>query len=136
MIDFEKEIFNNIAQVVRNVHSDTGVMVYSSYPKSLDKFPIVTIELAHNNTYKKSLTNTNLENHAVYMFDVNVYSNLTVGAKTQVKAILDTVDTTFQHFGFRRVSSQALPNTEDATIYRMIARYDGIISKTGQVYRA
>lgn len=136
MIDFEKEIFDIIAQVVRNVHADTGVRIYSSYQQSPSRFPLVTIELGYNPTYRKSLTDTNLENHAVHMFNVNVYSNLTTGAKVQCKDILDTVDTTFQHLGFRRVSMQPLPNTEDGAIYRIVARYDGILSKTGQVYRA
>lgn len=135
MIDFEKEIFDIIAQEVRDNHP--GTMVYSSYPKSNIGFPMATIELGYNPIYQKSLDSSNEEKHSVHMFNVNVLSNLDNQnkAKMQTKSILNTIDEKFLALGFRRVSTQNLPNTEDTTIYRMVARYDGVISKDGQVYR-
>lgn len=135
MIDHEKEIFDIIAQVVRNIHP--GTMIYSSYPRTNMGFPMVTVELVYNPIFQKTLDSSNEEKHSVHMFNVNVYSNLDNQnkAKSQVKDILSTVDDTFRFLGFRRVSTQNLPNTEDTTIYRMVARYDGVISKDGQVYR-
>lgn len=63
---------------------------------------------------------------ATVVYDVNVYSNLTSGAKQECKAIMNLVDNALMGFGsWERVFCNQTKNA-DTRIYRMMARYRGI----------
>ena len=64
-----------------------------------------------------------------------MYSNLARGKKAQAKAIMDTIDTMLQQYGFERITVTPVQNMNDATIYRMVGRYRAVISDDLTVYR-
>ena len=82
------------------------------------------------------------EHHTRVLYEVNVYSNKTSGAKSEAKKILEIVDSSFQNMKFTRTFKQPIPNA-DKTIYRIVARYEAVIAeyqtigedKVYQVYR-
>ncbi|MDO4384906.1 MAG: hypothetical protein Q4E18_02785 [Clostridia bacterium] len=133
MIDIEKEIFTEIAQAVRAIYQDAYVT--GEYVRTPPSFPCVSVEEKDNATLRRTQTSAVLENHAVLMYEVNVYSNKEKGKKSECRALINVVDTTFQRLGFTRQMLNPIPNLEDATIYRIIARYKAVVDQSNVIYR-
>ena len=133
MINVENEIFNIIAKAVRNAYPQAYVI--GEYVKSPAKFPCVSIVEIDNYAYDKTQTSGSLENHANVPYEVNIYSNKTGGKKSECRDIASLIDNEFATLGFSRTMLQPIPNLDDATIYRMLGRYMGVVSKDKIVYR-
>lgn len=125
IISPENFVFSNIVGVLRATYP--GISTSSSTPeKPPTKFPVVTIVEADNSVYKRMRT-TNIENAASLMYEVNVFSNKSGYKKSEAKAIMDTIDEQFAALGFTRTMCNPVSNLQDATIYRMVARYEGVV---------
>lgn len=133
MINVENEIFNRVSTSVRERFPN--VSMTGEYVKSPSSFPHVSLEEGDNSAFTRTQTSTENENHAVLMYEVNVYSNKTRGKKTECKELISIVDNEMQKMGFTRTMLQPIPNMDDATIYRLTARYTAIVSKDKMIYR-
>ena len=133
MIDIEHELFTKVATALRAQFS--GIFVTGEYVKAPSSFPCVMFVEMDNTPYRRTQTQADMENHATVMYEVNVYSNKTKGKKTECKAIIKVIDDMMLSLGFDRPFLNPIPNLEDATIYRMTARYIAIVSKDKVVYR-
>jgi phenylalanyl-tRNA synthetase alpha subunit len=133
MIDIENELFNQIATKLRNKFN--SISVYGEYIKSPAVFPAVFIEERGNNVYERTQDSGNIENHARLMYEVNVYSNKQIGKKSECKKIFEVIDNEFASMGFTRILKEPIANLEDASIYRMVGRYTGVISTNKTIYR-
>ena len=133
MINVENEIFNIVAKAVRMVYP--GASVVGEYIKSPSKFPCISLVEMSNTAYDKTQTSGSLENHADVTYEVNIYSNKISGKKSECKAIASLIDNELAALGFSRTMLQPIPNVDDATIYRMLGRYRGVVSKDKVVYR-
>ena len=133
MIDLESPLFTEIAGILRSTYS--GITVYGEYVPAPAGFPSVAIVEMDNATYLPSWANRQKEQYAEVMYEINVYSNRTQGKKDEAKAIMDTIDTYFQAHGFERITCQPIQNMNDATIYRVVARYRAVVSDDLTIYR-
>ena len=133
MINVENEIFSDVVTYVREKRPD--VSMTGEYVKSPSSFPHISLIEMDNSVYRNTQTSDEYENHVVVMYEVNVYSNKTKGKKTECKEIISILDERMRFLGFTRTFLQPVPNMDDATIYRMTARYTAIISKDKQIYR-
>ena len=133
MIDYENDIFNAVATVVRAEYPD--IYMVGEYVKTPPKFPCVSLMEMDNQSYQRTEDSGSSENHASVMYEVNIYSNKTVGKKSECKAIAAVIDEQMLALGFARTMLQPIPNLDDATIYRMVGRYSAIISKNKVIYR-
>ena len=133
MIEVENEIFNIVATAVREKYPDAYIV--GEYMKAPARFPFISIVEIGNTAYDRTQTSSSLENHADITYEVNIYSNKTSGKKSECKAIASLIDNEFATLGFSRTMLQPIPNLEDATIYRMLGRYRGVVSKDFNVYR-
>ena len=133
MIDIESEIFDIISKKVRGMYK--SIFMTGEYVKSPPSFPCVSIIEMDNQIYRNTRTSNYIENHSQVMYEVNVYSNKTSGKKSEAKKILSIIDTVFEKLGFTRIMVSPVPNEQDATIYRIVARYRAIISKEKVIYR-
>ena len=133
MIDIENDIFNSVATEVRAKHPD--IYMVGEYVKTPPRFPFVSLVEMDNQSYQRTEDSGSSENHASVMYEVNVYSNKTVGKKTECKAIATLIDEQMLALGFARTMLQPIPNLDDATIYRMVGRYSAIISKDKKIFR-
>lgn len=68
------------------------------------------------------------------MYETEVFSNLTTGKKSECKAIIAYLDSLMQSMGFARIICIPVPN-EDASIYRMLARYRAVVSADKKIYK-
>ena len=133
MIDVETEIFSDVSAVVRAKYSK--VYMTGEYVKSPPAFPCVSLVEADNQVYRNARDSSNIENFVQVLYEVNVFSNKTSGKKTECKAIMALIDTKMEALGFTRTLMNPIPNEDDATIYRMVARYRAIVSKDKTIYR-
>ena len=133
MINIENEIFNDVAMVVRGKYPNVNMT--GEYVKSPSSFPHVSLVEMDNSVLASTQTSTEYENHATLMYEANVYSNKNTGKKTECKEIMATLDERMLANGFTRTMLQPIPNMDDATIYRITARYTAIISKDKMIYR-
>jgi hypothetical protein len=83
-----------------------------------------------NVTVPQHETAASLENVVFFQMQIDVYSNKSSGKKTEAKNILKFVDDyIISEYGMRRTMMNPVPNIEDATIYRITARYEGYLDK-------
>lgn len=133
MIDIETEVFNIVSQKVRETYPK--IYMTGEYVKSPPSFPCVSLIEVDNQIYRNTRSTDCIENHVQVMYEVNVYSNKTSGKKAECKAIVSLIDKQMEALGFTRTLMNPVPNEEDATVYRIVARYRAIVSKNKVIYR-
>lgn len=133
IINIESIVFDKISKVIRNAYPNAYVV--GEYVKSPAKFPCVSIVEMDNVTYERTQTSGSRENHVDLTYEVNIYSNKSSGKKSECKNIASLVDNEFATIGFSRTMLQPISNGEDVTIYRMVGRYRGVVSKDKKVFR-
>lgn len=121
MIDVESKVYTPIAVGLRNAFS--GIFVSGEYVKAPSSFPHASIVEMDNYTSTDRVDTSDTERFATIMYEVNVYSNKAVGKKTECKEIMAFIDDLMYKMNFKRLSLAPVPNMDDATIYRMTARY-------------
>lgn len=132
MIDIENEVFTKVATALREQFPKITVESVTTYSPS--KFPFVCIEEADNYSYLLTRDTGSNENHAIVVYEVNVYSNKANGKKAEAKAILAVVDYVMNGLGFTRLTKTPI-NLDDATKYRVFARYSAVVSTDKTIYR-
>jgi len=131
MIDLEQKIFTDVATLLRSEYQ--GIFVSSEYVPVPTRFPAVSIVEADNRIVENMRT-LNIENAVRVMYEVQIFSAKTNGKKAEAKAIAETVDGFFASIGFTRTLKNQVPNINDATIYRIVCRYEAIIDKDNWIY--
>ena len=97
--------------------------------------PYVTLVVVDNVVYEPFINSARIENAVNIMVEVNVYSNKTSGKKEECKKLMKTIDDTLSDLNLVRTFCQPTPNLEDATVYRITARYRAIVDKNLIIYR-
>lgn len=121
MIDVESKVYTPIAVALRDAFS--GIFVSGEYVKAPSSFPHVSLVEMDNYTSADRLDTADEERFSTLMYEVNVYSNKTSGKKSECKKIICFIDDLMYKMNFKRLSLAPVPNMDDATIYRMTARY-------------
>lgn len=124
MIDIEATLSTKIATALRKEF--TGIFVTGEYVNAPAKFPFVSIVEADNYTDSRFLDTADQERYARLMYEVNVYSNKEGTKKSECRKILNFIDRMMYSWNFTRISMTPVPNLEDAKIYRLNARYEGV----------
>lgn len=119
MIDCENEVYTRVVTVLREKFP--GIDLTGDYTKAPSSFPHVSITQSDNAVIAERTTGT--KEMAQVMFEVNVYSNLQPGKKTECKKIMKVIDEVLFSMNFRRIVLTPVPNKKNATIYRLTARY-------------
>lgn len=133
MIDYEAEVYDYIAS--RALEAFPGLYVTGEYVPSPPSFPCLVIMELDNFALAGSQSADNMENHAVVLYEIAVYSNLTTGRKAQCRSIAAFADRLMTGLNFTRTMLEPVPNLNDATIYRMVGRYRAVIGEDGTIYR-
>lgn len=119
MIDCENEVYTRVARVLREKFP--GIDIAGEYVNAPSVFPHVSITQNDNAVISAKMTGS--AEFAQVMFEVNVYSNKTEGRKSECKSIMNAIDEILFRMNFKRLALTPVPNMEDATIYRLVARY-------------
>lgn len=121
MIDCENEVYSRLTDVLTKEFKKINTA--SAYVNAPAEFPHVSIVQSDSYPVTDGLTNGDSEAYAVAMFEINVYSNKRGGSKTECKKIIKVIDDWMYKHNFTRIALTPVPNMQDATIYRMTARY-------------
>lgn len=121
MIDVENQIYTPIAEALREAFP--GIDTSGEYVKAPSAFPHVSIVEQDNYPTLTHLSTSDMEKYATIMYEVNVYSNKSSGKKAQCRSIMKVIDDLMYRRNFTRISLSPVPNLENATIYRLVARY-------------
>ena len=133
MIDIENFVFNRVVERVREQYPN--IYMTGEYVKSPSSFPAGSLVEMDNSTRTDTIDSGSNENHANVMYEANVYSNKTTGKKSECKAIIALIDKEMLALGFARVTLTPVPNMNDSTIYRMVARYRATVSTNHEIIR-
>ena len=133
MIDIDNEIFSAVYDVITSNHPKCSVA--GEYTSSPPSFPHVSVAEIGNVVFNPSSTSDEIENHSEVTYEVNVYSNLRNGKKTECRKIIKTVDELLLGLGFKRIVLESVPNLGDATIYRLTGRYRAVVGQNHIIYR-
>lgn len=132
MKDIENQVFQPIKKAL--VDAFPGISVSSEYVKSPSSFPHACIEEQDNYLTQRRLDTSEEERFSTLMYEVNVYSNKSSGKKSQCKSMMKLIDEIMYRMNFTRISCSPVPNLEEATIYRLVARYQAETDGTN-IYR-
>lgn len=121
MIDIERQIYTPIADALRKQFR--GISVSGEYVNAPAKFPYVSIIEQDNYMSTNRLDSGSSEKFATVMYEVNVYSDKAGSKKSVCREIMGAVDEMLYKRNFTRISLSPVPNMENGTIYRLVARY-------------
>ena len=133
MIDIENEVFDRVAKRVREQFPN--IFMVGEYVSSPSSFPAVSLIEQDNSIRESTIDSGSNENHVNVMYELNVYSNKTVGKKSECKAIATLIDSEMTAMGFVRSTLTPVPNEYDSTIYRMVGRYQAAVSSDYKIFR-
>jgi len=135
VIDIENELFTKLETRLRSEYYPQEISVYGEYVRVPALFPSVIITESDNYVLERTQTGTEVENHAIVVYEINVYSNKEIGKKSECKKIFKIIDEEIGELGFTRIMLNPVPNFEDSTIYRMTGRYRAVVSLDKIIYR-
>lgn len=133
MIDIEADVYDIVYQ--KAVQKYPHLFMTGEYVKSPPSFPCASLVESDNAAYQRTQSSDSVENHAEVMFELNVFSNKTKGRKAECREIMVFLDGIMGSLGFTRTMMNLVPNLNDATIYRMVARYKAVVSTNKTIYR-
>lgn len=133
MIDIENEIYSEIADAVSAQMPSASLS--GEYVKAPPKFPHASIMEMDNSVLMRTRTGSSNENHAAVMYEVNVYSNKKNGKKAECRKLFGIIDRRMTQMGFTRTMMNTVPDLYDATIYRLVGRYQAVVSCNHTIYR-
>lgn len=127
-------IRNEVLTAVSDAVEQLGATCVSSYTSGAT-MPLVTFEQIDSTPLVKTQTRESLEYHATVTFELNYYSNKANGKQSECYSLAEAADTVMAGYGFTRKLLRPVPNLEDATIYRLTARYTAVVGSDGYIYR-
>lgn len=131
MIDIEADVFSYVAEILREEYP--GIFVAGEYVNTPSSFPAVTI-VENDNRVLETMRTLNIENAVSVMYECNIYSNKTNGKKAEAKDITATMDKAFEEIGFTRTMRNQVANLNDASIFRIVCRYEAVVDKDLWIY--
>ena len=134
MIDVENKIFTDIYNAVIASYPDAFI---SSVEVLVEPtFPAVFVNIEDSAPTRRYVNSARSEPFRDLTIDINVYSNLSTGRKTQAKDILKIIDAEMTAMGFTQSAMNPLDltNSENKLITRLFARYLGSVDAHGIFY--
>ena len=121
MHDIERQIYTPIARALRTAFP--GINVSDEYVPAPSSFPHVSIVEADNYASSDHLDSGDAERYSTLLYEVNVYSAKATGKKTECREIMAFISQMLYAVNFTRTSNTPTPNAQDASIYRLTARF-------------
>lgn len=125
MNTIENDVFTAVATALRTSFGAENIYITGEYTPTPPKFPCVYITESDN--FNAGYDGCNHEVVTGVMYSIEVYSNKVNGKKSEAKSIMLEADRVMTALGFRRTLMQQIPNMNDATIFRMVARYSASV---------
>lgn len=132
MIDREVDLFDEVARKVLEV--SPGAYVSSQHVSAPPQFPAVSVVESSNVEYEPSRDSSCDEKYSAVTYEVNVYSASRDDPKSECRVIVEAVSAHMRMRNMTRTYCGPVDNAADPSIYRIVARYTGVIDKSGTMY--
>lgn len=127
MISIENQVVDEIITALATAYPTATVG--SEYTRTSSKFPFVEVVEMDNSVLQRASTLSQIEVMATLTYEIQIFSNKKSGKKAECKTIAAIVDGVMESLGFYRMMLNQVLNYEDATIYRMVGRWQKIQGK-------
>ena len=125
MINVENRVLSNVKTFI----SDICQTVQNDNKKSPPNFPAVSVEQIDNADAAVDLENS--ENAVISTIEIQAYSNKNI---TEAKIIINKACDAMRIMGYeRQYGPSKVSNAEDTNIYRMVARFQRIVSFVNEI---
>lgn len=131
MINIFNDVFTHVKARVVAAHRGTDVS--TPYGRKKAVFPAVVLSHKSNTVVTRYRTR-NIENASRMMIEAQIGSNKANGKEEEAWKIAETVDEAFAEIGFTRIMCEPVEDFSDATIYRIVCRYEAIVDKDFWIY--
>lgn len=132
MIDISNELYTLIANTLAEYDNKIGTSsVYTNTPSD---YPFVSVEEIENFVNTPTSDSCCLENHAEIQFEINIYTKDPL-KRSKAYDIAKVIDDLLASYNIVRVSKVNFQDPNNETIYRVILRYQCIVSKDHTIYR-
>lgn len=95
----------------------------------------MSISEISNLSYSRTANSSTSENHVVVVYEINIFSNKTNFKKSECKSITKSIDEQLLGLGFTRIMCEPIPNIENPSVYRVVARYKAVVGSNDCIYR-
>lgn len=93
-------------------------------------FPFIAMSQINSVPERRMMDSSGREKYTRVLIQLNIYSNQNLGKNMEAEDILAVADEVMYGMNFTR-ESVAPMNLDSSTIYRLIARYEGVITDGG-----
>ena len=124
MIDKENEVFTRVYE--RVVAEFPSVAMDTSYQAVPSGFPHVSLYQMDSYTPRDKMDNSVHPKYVAITFEAQVYTNKVSNKKAQAKKIMAIINDVMEEMNLRRIILTPTPNLNDASIYRLTARFEGM----------
>lgn len=132
MSEFAPNIFDRVARAILAEYPKAFVSSRTFIAPSA--FPAVSIIETNNIPVLSKEDSSGKEQMSQLSFMVDVYSNSEASAKEECEKIIALIDAAFRSLNIMRTMLKPIPNAADPSIYRMTARFVGVVDKEGVFY--
>ncbi|MBO6273206.1 hypothetical protein J6O48_10580 [bacterium] len=129
MIDKENEVFTRVKEAILAVYPKAKVD--SSYQPNPSGFPHVSLYQSDSFTPRAQLDSSTLPKFASFTFEAQVYSNDKNVKKQVCKEIMGIISDKMAEMNLTRIICTPVMNLNDASIYRLTARFEGMADANG-----
>lgn len=133
MIDIESDVYSIVSSALKDAYP--GLWTSGEDADLPARFPAVTI-VEQDNSVKRDMRTRNIENAVNVMYEVNVYSNTIGYRKSEAKRIMASADREMSRLGFTRTMCNSISNLQDASIFRLVARYTASVDRDLWIYQS
>lgn len=130
MIDISNAVYTLVKTALNEY--DATVKTSNVYTNTPSGYPFVSVEEI-DNAVDMDTSDCAVENHAIVQYEINIYTKDPL-KRSKGMEILQVVDGLLASYNFVRVSKNELQDTNETT-YRIIARYEAVVSKDKVIYR-
>lgn len=132
MIDFDVDVFDEMARAVLAVAP--GSYVSSQHVVAPPQFPAVSVVETSNVSNPATEDSSGRERTAAVTYTVQVYSASREDPKAECRRIMSAVADRMRLRNMARTMCAPVDNAADPSIYRMVARFTGVIDENGTHY--
>lgn len=130
MIDAEVKVFNCVYQTVAPLCANKK-FVSTIITKKPTSFPAASLIEIDNRTVRSRQSSTPVENYSLITYQLDVYAT----SKSKCREIYATADDAMIGMNFTRTSGQYMNQSDNAKVFRYVARYEAEIDQEGNIYR-
>lgn len=133
MIDVEVDVFDRVARAILKEYPNAYVSsVHVTMPP---QFPAVSLVETSNVEQASMADSSGSENASAVVYTMNAYSNSAKTAREECRRIAAIASAEMRAMNMARLMCEPIDNAADPSIYRIVARYAGLVDKNHVMYR-